>query len=171
MKSSSICGGCQCVFRPLGNIIFIFAAFDEWPRYTTPEILLRACPPYGKLGLDHCAHRFTSQFGVDKKKETCSRAFGACRTWQEALAEVHAFLWGKFLETGKAAPDGTAQFFKSQGKCQLMSCQTWLQSFCHCQKGSSMDQRANESCQGEKGVSSATCKVPMMIKTNSCNLM
>ena len=102
-------------------IMFVFAAFDEWPRYTTPEILLRACPPYGKLGLDHCAHRFTSQFGVDKKKETCSRAFGACRTWQEALAEVHDFLWGKFLETGKAVPDGTVLQVPGEAPAHVMS--------------------------------------------------
>ena len=42
-----------------------------------------------------------SHFAVDKiKKETCSRAFGRCRTWQEALAEVHDFLRGKFLQHG-----------------------------------------------------------------------
>lgn len=79
-------------------------------RHTTPEILHRACPPFGKMGLDHCAHRFTSQFGLDKsKKETCSRAFGVCRTWQEALAEVHDFLWGKFLQSGKTVPGTVLQ--------------------------------------------------------------
>ena len=62
-----------------------------------------------------------SHFGVDKtKKETCSRAFGGCRTWQEALAEVHDFLWGKFLQHGMDVP-GTVLQVSGEVPAHVMS--------------------------------------------------
>ena len=76
------------------------------PRvYSTPALLLK-CEPHCqfKIRLNYNEHRFIGEsirvnsdaFIGSHRQKTYSKKFGASRSWQEALCEVHQWLWEKW---------------------------------------------------------------------------
>ena len=99
---------------PAANLAAAFAAAAAAPRsapqHRTPiEVIAALCPPSCSVYLGSNAFRWRVHYPVsddslssDLNRHHCTRAFGAKRSWQEALAESHQWMWQKWQELPQA---------------------------------------------------------------------